>query len=161
MRYPCSINNRVRSRATMNLNKYNRQNEVTGKKHSIHSAWKQDSFLFLWEILLFQDDANKTETQAFFSLSSFPLHLCNPSFPLSQPLPPYFCLPHSLPACKNSPAFNSGWRRTLDKELFKLEILQLLDNLYANQSITDRKKSERKVRVKPWVINWFIKIGDL
>ena len=114
------------------------------KKYSIHSAWKQHSFLFLWEILLFQDDANKTETQAFFSLSYFPLHLCDPSFSLSQPLPPNFCLPHSLPACKNSPAFNSGRRRTLDKELFKLEILQLLDNLYANQSTTDQKKKVKE-----------------
>lgn len=51
-----------------------------------------------------------------------------------------------LKAYKNSVSFHSGQRNTSDKESLDLEMLQVLDDLYANQSIAYKKG---KVNVEP------------
>lgn len=39
-------------------------------------------------------------------------------------------------------------------------MLQVLDYLYANQSLA-YKKAKAKVKVEPWVRDWFIRMPDL
>lgn len=53
-----------------------------------------------------------------------------------------------LRAYKDSVTFHSGQRNTSDKESLELEMLQVLDNLYANQSIA-YKKARGKVKGEP------------